>query len=166
MDTSEALVIRWLPDPSDVDVLFHRSGWRGQRTRIVVLSLLLIAAGLLVHIVAGLLGYGFAASGAFILLIYAFVPRYTRQLYWQRDPLAQEPVEYVLDQVGVHRRQPYFECLWGWPRVRGAEEKPAGFILRLSEVRNGPVIVLPKRAISDPAEQARLRALLQLPSPA
>jgi hypothetical protein len=74
----------------------------------------------------------------------------------------REPVEYTFDALGVSRRQVDFECRWGWSRVRGVEESNRAFLLLFGDGRpsDGPVLVVPKRALTDPAAESALRELL------
>jgi hypothetical protein len=160
---ADAIVLRWTPEQADLRELARRPAFRRQMAKSMVVAAILLAVGL-VLVATGTAGPGglLAGAGGMLVLLLGLVPRRTLQLRWKNDPLIQDPVEYVADKRGLSRRQQDFECWWGWSRIRDVEESSRAFILRLGVGRpsDGPNLILPKRGLASPADETRLRELL------
>ena len=161
---ADAIVLRWTPEQADLRELARRPAFRRQMAKARVVAAVLLAVGLVLVATgtAARPGGLLAVVGGVLLLVLGLAPRRTLQLRWQNDPLIQDPVEFVADQRGLSRRQPDFECWWGWSRIRAVEESSRAFILRLGVGRpsDGPILILPKRGLASPADETRLRELL------
>jgi hypothetical protein len=160
----DAIMLRWMPEPADLQELARRPAFRRQMAKSLAVAATLLVVGLLLLSTgtAEKSGGFLAAVGGVFLLLLGTAPRRSLQLRWKNDPLLQDLVEYVADNRGLSRRQQDFECWWGWSRIRDVEESSRAFILRLGVGRpsDGPILVLPKRGLASPADETRLRELL------
>ena len=153
---ADAVVLRWTPEKADLREVARRPAFRRQMAKPIGVAVIILAVGLILQEAV------LAAVGGMLLLLLVLLSGRARQLRWNNDPLVQDPVEFMVDQRGLSRRQQDFECWWGWPRVHDFEESSRAFILRLGVGRasDGPFLVLPKRALTGPDDEARLRELL------
>jgi hypothetical protein len=155
---ADAIMLRWTPEKADLRELARRPAFRRQMAKPMVVAAILLAVGLVLEVTV------LAVVGGMLLLLLGLLSGRARQLRWNNDPLIQDPVEYVADKRGLSRRQQDFECWWGWSRIRGVEESNRAFILRLGVGRpsDGPFLILSKRGLASPADETRLRELLDL----
>jgi hypothetical protein len=161
-----AIVLRWTPERADMQELTARPAFRRQMAKSMLVATALLAGGLVLMVTGAASEAGgiAAVAGGTLLLLLGFAPRRALQLRWNNDPLSRDPVEYVVSERGLSRRQQDFECWWGWPRVYDVEESSGAFILRLGVGRSsdGPILILAKRGLAGPADETRLRELLDV----
>ena len=161
---SETFVVGWVPQPDDYRVFLKRPAIRRQRLRVCVMALVPIALGGVLAADGNWLGGTIAITAGGLLLLYTGVLiRRVLSIRWRNDPMFRDPMEFSFDATGVSRRQPDLSIWWGWSRVTGYEEQDSAFVLRFDSRDRpalGPVQILPKRAMPDPAQQSQLRAIL------
>lgn len=162
-------MLRWTPEQKDLRELTARPAFRRQMAKSMLVAAGLLVGGLVLVATgtASAAGGIAAVAGGMLLLLLGLAPRRTVQLRWRNDPLSRDPVEYIADERGLSRRQEDFECWWGWSRIRDVEESSSAFLLRLGSGRasDGPILILSKRGLAIPADENRLRELLNARAP-
>jgi hypothetical protein len=158
-------VVGWVPEQDDYRVVLSRPAFRRQRLRAGLLAALLVVLGIPLIVTGSWLPGTIMITGGGVLLLWmAVLFRQLIRVRWRNDPILRDPTEYAFDGNGVTRRQADMAMWWGWSRITGYEEQGSAFLLRLGSGQRpalGPALVLPKRAMPDPAQQAALRSILE-----
>ena len=88
------------------------------------------------------------------------IPWLTAWLQWRRNPLVRGDCEAIVSTAGVAVRGQAATAEYAWAAFRRVDETERSFLLAFSSKAQGPVLVLPKRALTNPADIFGVRDLL------
>jgi hypothetical protein len=161
--------LRWAFEQADLrDALTgRRTARRKHRRNRVVLSVFLILVAL-VALFDATTGEtmefeSYARILAVALITWAALegmPRLQAWLQWRGATLLRGDWEAVVSTAGVRMRGQVTTAELAWPAFQQVDETERSFLLAYSAKAQGPVVVLPKRALTNPADIVAVRDLL------
>jgi hypothetical protein len=161
--------LRWTFEQADLrDALTGRRTARRQRRRMRVVLLVLLVLVALAALLDATTGEtmqlgSYARILGLALLTWAMVegmPRLQAWLQWRGTPLLHGDWEAVMSAAGVRVRGQVTTTEHAWPAFQQVDETKRSFLLAYSAKAQGPVVVLPKRALTNPADIVAVRHLL------
>lgn len=94
-------------------------------------------------------------------VLYFFITTLQVRSMFRRNPRASVENHATLDAEGLHVHVADARTDIAWHAFDGWLERPRSFILRFGKTSSTPVIVLPKRGLSEPATVDQLRTVLE-----
>jgi hypothetical protein len=167
---ARSFTLRWTYEQADLrDAIRGRRTARRQRRLVLVgLAVVLVCVALVAALDAtteGSVGFWryaqFVGLGLLLVLLVEGTPRLVAWSQWRGSPVLRGEWEAVVSAAGVHMRGRMTEGDHAWSAFQQLDETERAFLLAYSAKSQAPIVLLPKRALADPADVDALRELLR-----
>lgn len=156
-----AFTLRWTYERADLrDAVMGQPAFKRQRRIGRRLLLGAVVACALLAFRPGWSNGALLAALLFGALMVEVAPRLAAWQQWRANPQLHGEAEATVSATGVRAQIPGAETDYGWEVFRQVHETRRALLLAFSAKSAGPVLMLPKRALTPPGDVAALRDLV------